>query len=97
MATTPSDLDFGWDDENVYHLARHRIKPAEAEEFFRNDPIVKGHDVVNSEDRWTAVGATFSLRILVLIFTVRDGRIRVITGWDADKRTKKQYFTERET
>ncbi|MBI4906378.1 MAG: hypothetical protein HY820_22290 [Acidobacteria bacterium] len=38
------------------------------------------------------MGATKSLRVLVVTFTVRAGRIRAITGWDADKQSKKEYF-----
>jgi uncharacterized DUF497 family protein len=79
----PSDLDFEWDHENVRHLARHRIEPAEVEELFRNGPVIKGYDVKEGEDRWTVLGATFSVRVLVLIFTVRNEKLRVITGWDA--------------
>ncbi|SRR5712692_5114066 len=91
------DLLFDWDDENTSHLARHKIDTSEAEELFRNDPVIRGHEVVDGEDRWTTVGVTLSLRTLVLVFTVRNERIRVITGWDADKRTKKEYFLERGT
>jgi uncharacterized DUF497 family protein len=89
------DLGFDWDHENISHMARHRIQPSEVEELFRNDPSFRGHDVVDREDRWTVVGETLSLRILVLVFTVRNERIRAITGWDADRRTKKEYFAER--
>ena len=89
------DVRFDWDDENISHLARHRIEPSEVEELFRNGPAFRGHDVVDGEDRWTAVGTTLTLRVLVLVFTVRNERIRAITGWDADRRTKKEYFTER--
>jgi uncharacterized DUF497 family protein len=40
--------------------------------------------------------ATFSLRVLVAIFTLREEeKVRVISGWDADKQTKREYFTER--
>ena len=88
---------FEWDRDNVSHLRHHQIKPAEAEELFRNYPAIKGHEVVEGEDRWTAVGATLSLRVLVLIFTVRNDRVRVITCWDADKRTRKNNFTQRGT
>jgi predicted DNA binding CopG/RHH family protein len=42
------------------------------------------------------VGTTDSLRVLILVFTVRNEKIRAITGWDADRRTKKQYFAERD-
>ena len=93
----PPDLSFDWDARNVAHLARHRIKPSEVEEFFHNDPAIRGHEVVDGEDRWTAAGATNALRVLVVVFTMRDEKIRPITGWAADHRTKKGYFMERGT
>ena len=89
------DLVFEWDSGNVAHLALHEIQPAEVEEVFRNNPSVKGHDVVQSEDRWTAVGATLSLRVLVVVFIIRNENVRAITGWDASKRTREEYFQER--
>ena len=97
MAGSASDLVFDWDDENTSHLARHRIDRAEVEQLLSNDPAIKGYDLVGDEARWTAVGVTRSLRVLVVIFTVRDEKLRAITGWDADKRTKKEYFTQRGT
>jgi hypothetical protein len=89
------DLSFEWDDANVSHLKRHRIKPHEIEEMFRDDPAILGHEIVNGEDRWTSVGTTNSLRVLVVVFTVRGETIRPITGWPADRRTKKDYFATR--
>jgi hypothetical protein len=89
------EVSFDWDPANISHLARHRIEPAEVEEFFQHDPAIRGHEVVDREDRWTAVGATKVLRILVVIFTLRGERIRPITGWNADRRTKKEYLRER--
>ena len=91
------DVSFDWDDQNISHLARHRIKPAEVEEFFRNDPVIRGHEVANDEDRWTAAGTINALRVLIVVFTVRGERIRPITGWNADRRTKKDYFSKRGT
>jgi len=34
----------------------------------------------NGEDRWTSAGATNSLRVLVVVFTVRREKLRAITG-----------------
>ena len=55
------------------------------------------HRVVDGEVRWSAVGVTASLRVLVLVYALRGARIRPITGWDADKRTKQLYFSSRGT
>ena len=92
-----SDLSFDWDDRNISHLARHRIKPSEVEEFFHSEPMIRGHEVVDGEDRWTAAGTTRALRALVVVFTMRGESVRPITGWAADRRTKKEYFMERGT
>lgn len=90
-------LSFDWDEQNIAHLARHRIKPSDVEEVFHSNPIIRGHEVVDGEDRWTAAGATNALRVLMLVFTIRGENIRPITGWVADRRTKKEYFMERGT
>ena len=95
MSIRRDDLSFDWDDHNIRHLARHGISPTEVEQVFRNDPMIEHYDVVDGEDRWTAIGAPLSLKILVLVFTVRDSRIRAVTGWEADKRMKKYYFANR--
>lgn len=87
-----SDCAMEWDAGNILHVARHRVTPSEVEEVFRNQPSVRGHDRVDSEDRWTAVGATNSLRVLVVVFTMRGEKIRPVTAWNADRRAKKEYF-----
>ncbi len=80
---------------NISHLARHRIRQCEIEEMFRADPPITGHEVVSGEDCWSAAGATKALRVLVVVFTRRRERIRTITGWDADRRTKNDFFKGR--
>jgi uncharacterized DUF497 family protein len=92
VAREGPDVSFDWDDENIAHLTRHRIRPSEVEELFLNDAAIQGHEVVDGEDRWTSVGTTNSLRVLVVVFTMRRAKIRPITGWPADRRTKKEYF-----
>jgi len=89
-------LEFNWDAANIRHLARHRIAPAEAEQVFRNEPVIVDHRVIPGEERWTAVGVTNSLRVLVVVFTMRGMRIRPVTGWKADERTERIYFRGKE-
>jgi uncharacterized protein len=86
------DVELDWDDANVRHLARHKITRREVEEFFASEPILVDHEAGDGEDRWSAVGSTKALRVLVIVFTVRDQRLRPITGWDADRRTREDYF-----
>ncbi len=46
------------------------------------------------EQRWVAVGATRTGRILNIVFAVRGDAVRPITGWVADKETARLYLEE---
>ena len=90
-----STLELDWDAANTKHLARHKITQKDVEEVFMNEPAIVDYEFVEQEDRWSAVGATNSLRVLVIVFTVRGECIRPITGWVADRRTRQEYFKKR--
>jgi uncharacterized DUF497 family protein len=78
---------FDWDDNNIGHLSRHKIAPAEFEEAISNDPsFIDVRDEVG-EDRGYALGATNKLRVLFLVYTDRGNRVRPVTAWDAGKKT----------
>lgn len=89
---TEDQFEFDWDRHNVAHIRRHGVSPEEFEEAWRNDRIFIRIDEVDGEDRWYEVGATNSLRVLVLVFTYREGRIRAVTVRDADRKVRKEYF-----
>lgn len=91
MAEEPR-LQFDWDASNLRHLARHRISGAEFEQAMANDPILVDFCDENGEERWYALGATDTLRVLFLVLTFRGDRIRPITGWDAGKKLREAYF-----
>jgi uncharacterized protein len=74
-----SELRFDWDDANIQHLCRHNVTCAEFVEAMRNDPILFDYENVDGEDRWTGLGSTDRLRILMVAFTIREGRIRAVT------------------
>jgi uncharacterized DUF497 family protein len=90
-----SKLRFDWDVGNVSHLSRHNVTPAEFEQAIRNDPDLFDYDNVNAEERWTGLGATDALRVLVVVFTIREGRIRAVTGFDADKKRVREFWRKR--
>ena len=90
-----SKTSFDWDAENAQHVARHRIVPSEFEEVFANDPIILNYEIVEGEERWKAIGRTNELRMLVIVFTIRDFKVRPVTGWNAGKRLIAQYFNRR--
>ena len=72
---------FDWDEGNIRHLARHDVTVEEAEECYRNDPLVLEEQFVGGEDRYLALSETNSARRLAFVFTVRFDSIRVITAY----------------
>ena len=90
----PDAPEFDWDDQNEGHLANHDISRLDAEDVLSGNHILLQYQVEEDEQRWLAVGATRSGRMLVIVFTVRNESIRPITGWPADKETAELYFKE---
>jgi hypothetical protein len=89
------ELIFDWDEANVGHVARHNITPEEIEEVFANDPMDLGAEAVDGEERYTGVGHTNRLRVLVLVWTMRGDATRPITAFDASERLAKRYLAEK--
>ena len=90
-----SEIRFDWDDENIRHVARHDVTQTEFEELMRNDPIFFDYADLDGEDRWTGLGSTKDLRVLVVAFTIREGRIRPITAFKAGKKRVREYWKQR--
>jgi len=84
---------FDWDEANVTHLlTRHGVSPEEAEETFA-DPRRQTISAYNvpAERRRGLLGATGGGRVLVLIYTIREDSVRIITARDADGAEKRRY------
>jgi uncharacterized protein len=83
---------FDWDDANVGHLARHGVTLEEAEEALV-DPRRIGASAYNvaGERRWAIIGSAEDGRVLFVVFTRRDRRIRVITARDAIQSEWRRY------
>ena len=89
------ELTFDWDEANIGPVARHSVTPEEVEQVFANDPMDLGADVVEGEERYTGVGHTKRLRVLVLVWTIRGDTTRPITAFDASERLATRYLAER--
>ncbi len=89
-------MQFDWDDENIGHLAWHTVEPDEAEAAFADpDRVLREAYNTPTERRRGIIGATIDGRLLTLIYTVRQGRIRVVSAWDADDRDARRYDRRR--
>ena len=82
-------IEFDWDAMNTKHLAAHKVTPREFESVMRNSPLDLAYEVVDGEDRYRSIGMTGSGRLLVAIWTLRDGKIRAVTAFPASAVYKK--------
>jgi uncharacterized DUF497 family protein len=85
-------LSFDWDKDNIQHIARHGVTPNEVEQVFWNDPLDIDFDVIGGEERWTSIGHTNLLRVLVVVWGMREASVRPITAIDASSIARTEYF-----
>ncbi len=86
--------EFEWDSANeCKSQLKHGVSKEEAEEVFRNRPVILP-DIQHSqeEDRFQALGVTVQGRVIVIAFTVREGRLRVIMARDAHRKEAGIYL-----
>jgi len=73
-------VEFDWDAQNTQHLKRHRVTPKEFEELLAGDPVYVEHQMSNGEERYKVLGLTAVGRVLIGVWTPREGKIRAITA-----------------
>jgi len=89
-------IEFDWDDANTGHVAGHNVLPEEAEQVILNDPVDLGMEIVKGEERYLNLGATVRGRVLLVVTTWREDRVRVVTAFEPIKRLIQFYYRERE-
>jgi uncharacterized DUF497 family protein len=86
---------FEWDRNNLRKIRAHRIKREETEEALLNDPIPVYEQEVEGERRFVYYGETNAGRLLAVIVTERNDRIRVVTAYDLDAGQRRDYIERR--
>ena len=86
---------FDWDEENIGHLSRHEVTPDESEQVIQNRPVDLGTELRNGEERVAQVGETDAGRILIVVTTMKNKKIRVITAWPAKERFRRYFQTQK--
>ena len=86
---------FEWDEANVKHIGEHDVSPEEAEEALLLAPLELDSYVVDGELRFEDVGQTEAGRILKVVSTLRDERVRVVTAFDASAHSSRLYLQAR--
>ncbi len=88
------DYSFEWDSLKAEtNLKKHGVSFEEASTVFYDTTALEMSDERHSRDetRWILLGSSFANRLLVVIFTLRDGKIRIISARSASKKERKRY------
>lgn len=87
---------FDWDKSNLRKIRAHRVKAAEVEQALSREPILIYEQVgPHDEARYVYYGETERNRLLAVVLTERDDKIRVITAYDLDAGQKRDYLERR--
>jgi len=79
-----------WDEDTVYHIAKHSVSPEEVEEVLFNDddpPII----MRGKEGRYLAYGKTQGGRFLLVVLVLRYKKTGIITARDLTNKEKQFY------
>ncbi|OGE76635.1 MAG: hypothetical protein A3C85_02560 [Candidatus Doudnabacteria bacterium RIFCSPHIGHO2_02_FULL_48_21] len=94
MRILPKPVQFEWDAGNkAKSLKKHGIFPQESEQVFRSDDFILLGDKRHSltEERQLIIGTTDLGRLLSMVFTIRDRRVRIISARPSSKKERKIY------
>jgi uncharacterized DUF497 family protein len=88
------ELTFEWDeDKNERNIRRRGIGFEEAQTVFRDPRSITIFDHVHSEyeQRFIDIGLSDRYRLLVVVYTERNARIRIISCRKAEPEEQRQY------
>lgn len=86
---------FDWDRHNLKKIRAHRVKVVEVEQALSLSPILIYEQDVDGEPRYVYYAETANPRLLAVVLTERDGKIRVITAYELDAGQKRDYLERR--
>ena len=89
------DLKFIWDKNKAeINLKKHKIKFENDALVFLDENLIEDYDDFNSDDeeRFKVIGEVE--KILVVIYTEREDRTRIISARFADKKERSKYYEQ---
>lgn len=85
-------MRYQWDrNKALGNLSKHRIDFADAVSVFSDDLAITIFDDRFEEERFIIIGVDLFNRILVVIYTLRNDEIRLISARKATKKERLQY------
>lgn len=86
---------FEWDQGNIAkNWDKHDVSTGECEQIFFHKPLIVKRDSEHSEleNRYYVLGRTNINRLLFAVFTVRNGKIRIISARDMTESEMERYL-----
>lgn len=85
-------MEFEWDPgKAATNFRKHGVRFAEAATIFDDDALLTMADEHPDEERFVALGTGSLGRILVVLYTLRGERIRLISARKATRTERRQY------
>ena len=94
MKINKKAFEFEWDTGNTEKNKKHNVEDKEAEEAFLDDGKVIFKDKLHStdlEERFILLGKSKKNRLLYIVFTERDEKLRIISARDINKKEVHLY------
>ena len=85
---------FEWDVHNAGHIARHGVTPQEVEDAVCGAHVVIPAKAVRGEKRWKLFGRSEAGRYLVVVFTIRQNRLRPVTAYTMNETERGIYGSQ---
>ena len=86
---------FQWDSGNSdKNWISHQVTKSECEQIYFNQPLLIKDDKKHSKNefRYYALGKTDNERLLLIVFTIRENLIRIISARDMSKKEREAYL-----
>ncbi len=74
-----------------FNLRKHGINFAQATSVLKDDTAITIYDEHSLEYRYITIGMSDLGELLVVVYTLRENRIRLISARKANKRERQQY------
>lgn len=87
-------VGFEWDKGNIEKsYKKHGVGPRDAEEVFLDKDLQIERDIKHQakEERYIAIGKISEGKILFIVFTMRNNRIRIISGRRSNRKERRLY------
>jgi hypothetical protein len=85
-------METEWDPAKATaNFRRHRVRFADAVTALEDDGAISVRDEREDEERWISIGTDSLGRILVVVYTWRGERVRLISARPAGRKEARQY------